>query len=50
MLWVCKIESPLYMMKHTNHQTDRVSLVGMVSTFLKLVDGAAWVFVRREDY
>jgi hypothetical protein len=40
----------LYMIKHTNHQTDRVSLVGMISTFVELIDGAAWVFVRRKDY
>jgi hypothetical protein len=40
----------LCLMRLTSHQTERVSLVGMISTFIELVDGAAWVLVRRESY
>ena len=34
----------------TDHQPERVSLVGMISTFVELVDGAAEVCVWREDF
>jgi hypothetical protein len=40
----------LYMIRNACQQTDRVSLVGMISTFVELVEGAAWVCVRRDDY
>jgi hypothetical protein len=38
------------LIKFTKHQPERVSLVRMISTFVELMDGAAWVCVRQEDY
>jgi hypothetical protein len=34
----------------TDHQPERVSLIGMISTFVEMVDGAAEVCVRREEF
>jgi hypothetical protein len=49
-MYMGHLELYCLLIKFTEHPPKRVSLVGMISTFVELVDGAAWVCVRQKDY